>query len=338
MNTEYLDKGSIDRAAELLSVGELVALPTETVYGLAADASNLEAVAATFQAKGRPADHPLIVHLSSVHEMAFWASSIPPEAWELANRFWPGPLTLLLRKGKRVPDVITGGRDTVALRLPAHPLFLLVLKRLGRAVTAPSANRHKRLSPTSAGHVQRELDGRIGAVLDGGDCAFGLESTILDLTCSPRILRPGPISATDIEACLGAAVLTPAAHSIAVAGNMREHYRPRAPLWLVPAGSLNAVVGEVQSERLGVLHMPDNRPVIGRCVEMPPAARDFGSRLYRQIRQMDENGCEAIIVEEPPADAAWSAIHDRLRRAALGVATEARVINEALQVQAVKAG
>lgn len=338
MKTEYLDKGSINRAAELLSAGELVALPTETVYGLAADACNPAAVAATFQAKGRPADHPLIVHLSSVEEMAFWAASVPQEAWELANRFWPGPLTLLLRKGKRVPDVITGGRDTVALRLPAHPMFLLVLKRLGRAVTAPSANLHKRLSPTSAGDVQRELDGRIGAVLDGGDCAFGLESTILDLTGSPRILRPGPVSAMEIEACLGETVIQPVEHSVAVAGNMREHYRPQAPVWLVPAGALNAVVGQVESERFGVLHMPGNRPPMGRCIEMPPAAQDFGAHLYRQMRNMDESGCEAILVEEPPVDAAWSAIHDRLHRAALSVATEARVINEALQLQAVKAG
>ncbi|WP_237065513.1 L-threonylcarbamoyladenylate synthase [Microbulbifer guangxiensis] len=338
MKTEYLDKGSINRAAELLSAGELVALPTETVYGLAADAYNPDAVAATFAAKGRPADHPLIVHLSSVQEMAFWAASVPQEAWDLANRFWPGPLTLLLRKGKRVPDVITGGRDTVALRLPAHSLFLLVLKRLGRAVTAPSANRHKRLSPTSAGDVRRELDGCISGVLDGGDCALGLESTILDLTAAPRILRPGPISAKEIESCLGQAVEQPVAHSVAVAGNLREHYRPQAPVWLVPAGSLDRVVGEVQSARLGVLHLPGNRPTIGNCIEMPPSAVDFGARLYRQMRDLDESGCEAILVEEPPADVSWAAVHDRLRRAAMCTASEARAINEVLQSSAVGAG
>ncbi|KUJ84411.1 L-threonylcarbamoyladenylate synthase [Microbulbifer flavimaris] len=338
MKTEYLDKSATDRAAELLSAGQLVALPTETVYGLAADASNPAAVAATFQAKGRPADHPLIVHLSSVEEMAFWAASVPPEAWALANKFWPGPLTLLLERGKLVDDVITGGRDTVALRLPAHPLFLLVLKRLGRAVTAPSANRHKRLSPTSAEHVRRELDGRIGAVLDGGDCAFGLESTILDLTGTPLILRPGPISATDIEACLGRPVAQPTEHSVAVAGNMREHYRPQAPVWLVPADSLETVVGQMQAGRFGVLHLPGNRPAVGQCVEMPPAAQDFGAHLYRQMRNMDESGCEVILIEEPPAGATWSAIRDRLRRAAVSVAAEARVINEALQSQSVKAG
>ncbi|GAA5525404.1 threonylcarbamoyl-AMP synthase [Microbulbifer aestuariivivens] len=341
MNTEYLDRSATDRAAELLAAGGLVALPTETVYGLAADASNPAAVAATFQAKGRPADHPLIVHLSSLEEMAFWAASVPAAARELASRFWPGPLTLLLNKGRHVDDVITGGRDTIALRIPAHPLFLLVLKRLGRALTAPSANRHQRLSPTTAEHVRNELEGKIAAVLDGGDCALGLESTILDLTGAPRILRPGPISAADIEICLGEPVTQPEQHSVAVAGNMRAHYRPQAPVWLVPGQSLQAVASQVCARQLGVLHFSASPPVgrgAGHWAAMPADASQFGVRLYRELRRLDESGCDAILVEETPSHASWSAVRDRLRRAALSVANEAGAINAALHPEPVKAG
>ena len=194
---------AVNQAVQLLQQGECVALPTETVYGLAADAANAQAVDKIFAAKGRPKNHPLIVHIPDVSHLEKWAADIPATAYALAEQFWPGPLTLLLKKAPHVDGVVTGGLDTIALRVPAHPLFLSVLAQLDSGLAAPSANRYKQLSPTIAEQVSKGLQGRIAAVLDGGPCAHGLESTIVDLVSDlPRILRAGPITKQQLDVAL----------------------------------------------------------------------------------------------------------------------------------------
>ncbi|WP_442770390.1 L-threonylcarbamoyladenylate synthase, partial [Zoogloea ramigera] len=194
----------IQRAVQLLRQGELVALPTETVYGLGADALNPDAVAKIFAAKGRPSDHPLIVHLADASQIMTWAREVPKDAIALARAFWPGPLTLILKRDESVPDLVTGGQDTVGLRVPNHPVALELLRAFGSGVAAPSANRFGRISPTTAEHVRQELGERVALILDGGACAVGLESTIVDLSRGvPVILRPGAIGADDIARVLG---------------------------------------------------------------------------------------------------------------------------------------
>ena len=204
MNIAAPTPEAVERAAMLLRAGKLVAIPTETVYGLGADALDGEAVAGIFAAKGRPADHPLIVHLPDAEHLPHWAASIPKEAVALARAFWPGPLTLILRRAPDVPDVVTGGQDTVGLRVPDHPVALAVLRAFDSGIAAPSANRFGRISPTTAAHVHEELGDRVAMILDGGPCAVGIESTILDLSRDrPAILRPGAISAEQIAAVIG---------------------------------------------------------------------------------------------------------------------------------------
>ena len=241
----------IQRAVALLRQGELVALPTETVYGLGADALNPDAVAKIFAAKGRPSDHPLIVHLADAEALTTWARDIPKDAIALARAFWPGPLTLILKKEEGVPDIVTGGQDTVGLRVPNHPIALQLLRAFGSGLAAPSANRFGRISPTTAEHVRQELGDRVPLILDGGPCQVGLESTILDLSRGvPVILRPGAIGADDIARVIGrrprlrdedAKASTDAPR---VSGALAAHYAPRTPLELVHGASLASRVRE----------------------------------------------------------------------------------------------
>lgn len=304
-------------AAQLLQQGKLVAVPTETVYGLAADATNPTAVRAIFTAKGRPADHPLIVHVHSVDAISDWACDIPQTAWVLAKAFWPGPLTLLLKKAPRVNAVVTGGLDTIGLRMPAHPALLTLLQQHQLALAAPSANLYKKLSPTSAQHVMAGLNGRISAVLDGGPCAFGLESTIVDLTGTvPTIVRAGPISTAQLAAVLGRPVAQPQQHNVAVPGNVKAHYQPDTPLLAFSRDEL-------------LLHLPQQRqPVVvlsysgltvappHLTVAMPAEPSAYGRMLYQQLFQADKLGVSAIWCELPPAQDSWRAVLDRLNRAA----------------------
>ena len=200
MTPTAVTPASIEQAADLLHRGKLVAIPTETVYGLGADASNPEAVAKIFQAKGRPADHPLIVHLAYASQMKDWAEEVPDSALRLASAFWPGPLTMILRKKASVPAVVTGGQETVALRVPDNPVALWLLRVFGGGIAAPSANRFGRISPTTAQHVAEELGDAVDCILDGGPCTVGVESTIIDLTDQqPTILRPGRITRSQLE-------------------------------------------------------------------------------------------------------------------------------------------
>ena len=231
----------VAEATRLLGEGECVALPTETVYGLAADASQAETVAKIFSAKQRPSDHPLIVHLASVEQLTDWAIDVPDLAYRLADAFWPGPLTLLMKKAPQVPPAVTGGRDTIAVRIPRHPLFLEVLPQTGLGLAAPSANQYKQLSPTTADQVIKGMDGRIPAVLDGGPCEEGLESTILDLTSdTPAILRPGPVGRDALTHVIGSDVQLPRSHQVAVPGNVAAHYQPVTPLRQVSPADLIA--------------------------------------------------------------------------------------------------
>ncbi len=322
------DAARIERAVALLRAGELVAFPTETVYGLGADAANPAAVAKVFAAKGRPAAHPLIVHLSSAAHLARWARELPPEAERLAAEFWPGPLTLILKRQAGVADAVTGGQDTVGLRVPGHPLALALLEAFGGkdggGLAAPSANRFGRISPTTAAHVREELGGAVALVLDGGPCAVGIESTILDLSRGqPVLLRPGAIGAADIARVLGRPPQAATGEGAPrVSGSLAAHYAPRTPLRLLPAGQLASAAGQVLATggRVAVLALAE--PTMQKAglewKRMPAQPAAYARALYASLREADALGCAAILVEQPPGDEAWLAIRDRLRRAAAG--------------------
>jgi L-threonylcarbamoyladenylate synthase len=315
----------IERAVALLRAGDLVAFPTETVYGLGADAANAAAVAKIFATKGRPADHPLIVHLPDASHLARWAREIPADAEKLAAAFWPGPLTLILKRQPQVPDAVTGGQDTVGLRVPNHPLALELLAAFDGGIAAPSANRFGRISPTTAAHVREELGSRVPLVLDGGACAVGIESTILDLSRgTPVLLRPGAIGAADIARVLGRAPETAAPHADAprVSGSLDAHYAPRTPLQLVSSDGLlfalrNALVA---GEPVAVL-APTAQAISHDLVtwkQSPAEPAGFAHDLYASLRALDALGCVRILVQQPPAGENWLAVNDRLRRAAAG--------------------
>ncbi|MCC5827598.1 L-threonylcarbamoyladenylate synthase [Alkalimonas sp.] len=320
MTTLQLDPTKPDElalAAQLLLDGRLVAVPTETVYGLAADARNPAAVQGIFAAKGRPSDHPLIVHLPSAAALTDWAEDIPDSAWQLAKAFWPGPLTLLLKKSPAVSPVVTGGLPTIGIRVPAHPVLHQLLTQHQLAVAAPSANRYKKLSPTSAAQVLHTLDGRIDAVLDGGDCSYGLESTIVDATSEPlTIVRAGPISAKQLAEVLGRSVQQPHEHNIKVAGNVKAHYQPNTPL--LYASFADALPAQATlAQKLAILHLgpvPKTLQPIWQQ-QMPADAPSYGRKLYRALADADHAGAELILLESPPRDEAWLAVWDRVKRA-----------------------
>ncbi len=315
-------------ALHLLRIGELVAFPTETVYGLGADASNPQAVAKIFAAKGRPADHPLIVHLADAAAIDDWAREVPIEARRLAAAFWPGPLTLILKRSGRAPDAVTGGQDTVGLRVPRHPLALALLAGFGGGIAAPSANRFGRISPTTAAHVREELGAAVALALDGGPCAVGIESTIVDFSRgAPIVLRPGAITASDIDAVIGAttgqggAVADPAAPP-RVSGSLAAHYAPSAPLRLVAADGIKAAAAAALAEgrRVAVLART-LQPFAATDLlwhDAPLAATGYAHELYATLRLLDASGADLILVEALPQEAAWQAVADRLQRAACG--------------------
>ncbi|WBA10264.1 L-threonylcarbamoyladenylate synthase [Salinivibrio kushneri] len=306
----------LTQAAELLKAGEQVAVPTETVYGLAADASNPDAVAGIFTAKGRPANHPLIVHLGDVASITEWATSIPDEAYKLANAFWPGPMTLLLPRAEHISPVVTGGLDTIGLRVPAQPVLLDLLATHQLAVAAPSANPYKKLSPTTAEQVMHGLGGKIAAVIDGGPCQHGLESTIVDLTKRPfRVLRAGPITASELSAVLGETVDAPEQHDTVVPGNVGSHYQPNTRLQMV-AADLSDLPAPHPEKRAALLHFgeaPTRDDLV--CIAMPDDAARYGQALYHQLAQADQLDVDEIWLAQPPHGEAWLAVHDRLRRA-----------------------
>lgn len=322
------DRGAIAVAAAVLRDGGLVAFPTETVYGLGANALNRTAVMRIFEAKERPASDPLIVHVADL-ESARLVASVSRTAEDLAARFWPGPLTLVLKRAPGVRDAITGGQDTVAVRCPDHPLAHALLEAAQAAgidgIVAPSANRFGRLSPTSAAHVIEELGAAVAVVLDGGSCAVGIESTIVDVSGGvPRVLRPGMITDDDIRACTGA-IGTPDDDTVAprVAGALPAHYAPRTPLELVAPEHYVARVAALRAagEVVGLFAPP---AILAACapgahaVAAPTAPAAYARALYATLRTLDAGECRRIVVAMPPAGAAWQGIRDRLTRAARG--------------------
>jgi L-threonylcarbamoyladenylate synthase len=323
MNTLHLQARKpedCERAAALLRSGAVVAIPTETVYGLAADARQPQAVKAIFAAKERPRTHPLIVHLQGSEVLHEWAAVIPQEARVLTRAFWPGPLTILLHKHPRVDNSVTGGLATIALRVPDHPVLLPLIKRLGTGLAAPSANLHKQLSPTSAEQVHKQLDGRIAAVLDGGPCKVGLESTIIDLTVStPRILRSGPITRGEIQAVLQMPVELPQAHEVSVSGNMQQHYQPHAPLHVLNVEALATKANTpgrwaILTHSTSTLEIPGSSGILQ--VRLPADKESYARELYAALFRMDLTHPDAILLEMPPQGEQWLDVNDRLKKAA----------------------
>ena len=299
---------ALSTAVNLLRAGELVALPFETVYGLAGDATNPDALRAIFRAKGRPADHPLIVHLASAEQLPDWAAAVPEAAWRLASAFWPGPLTLVLPAARTVSPLVTGGQTTVALRVPAHPVPQAVLLQLGRALAAPSANPFGQISPTTAAHVRSHLAGKIAAVVDGGPCAVGIESTIVDLSSEhPRILRPGAITAEMLAAYLSLSD-TVAAAAPRVPGALASHYAPRTPCYRIPA---ELTAAPFPGQRIGLLALRRPDWPVAKFWPMPAQPEGYARALYAA----DASNCEILLIALPPDEPAWAAIHDRLLRA-----------------------
>jgi L-threonylcarbamoyladenylate synthase len=307
----------IEEAVEALRAGELVVFPTETVYGLGANAADPVAVRKIFEVKGRPADHPVIVHLDNPRYLHRWVSNMPPVAEQLAAKFWPGPLTLILPKADNVNDIVTGGQDSIGIRVPSHPMAQQLLTAFGGGIAAPSANRFGRLSPTKPEHVREELGSAVGVILDGGDSPIGLESTIVScLGDEARLLRPGFITRSQLSQVVtlatgGAVPRAP--------GDRLLHYAPSTPLAIVASDDLERYAGEfvARQEKVAVLAM---RPPLQTQRHMTwinagkkPEA--FAHNLYNHLRTLDSAGCARILVQELPADERWAAILDRLQRA-----------------------
>ena len=311
-------QAEIEEAVEALRAGDLVVFPTETVYGLGANASNPAAVRKIFEVKGRPPDHPVIVHLDDPRYLHRWVSSVPPVAEQLSAKFWPGPLTLILPKADNVNDIVTGGQDSIGIRVPSHPIAQQLLNAFGGGIAAPSANRYGRLSPTKPEHVRDELGGGALLILDGGDSPIGLESTIVScLNNEARLLRPGFITRSQLEQVVGNLAIggvTPRA-----SGDRVLHYAPSTPLEIVPADDLEVRAGELtaRAEKAAVLAM---RPPLQtqRYMTWINAGKRpdiYAHNLYNHLRTLDRAGCLRIFVQSPPQDERWAAILDRLQRA-----------------------
>lgn len=349
-STHLQSSAVINEAVQSLRDGGLVAFPTETVYGLGADAKNPEAIKKIFTAKGRPSNHPLIVHLAAPDKfdqiqidwialLAPWVRDLSEEALKLINAFWPGPLTLVFKKDKSVLNELTGGQDTVAIRAPSHPVAQELLRKFRGGVVAPSANRFGKVSPTSAADVRNEFEGMLDLmVLDGGDCEVGIESTIIDLSSGDKavLLRPGAITPSEIFAKTGVKVYQPgevkgneATTGLPrVSGSLKAHYAPTTPLRLYAPGRVLDALSEYPDikSRVAVAVWDsesslseDGHPSVHfEEVEVPSDSGAFASRLYRSLRDLDQQGWDLILFPEPPAGEEWDGVRDRLQRACFG--------------------
>ena len=307
-------------AVQRLRAGGLVGFPTETVYGLGADASNGQAVVEIYQAKGRPANHPVIVHLASKADLERWARRIPPAARLLIEKFTPGPLTLILPKSDHVPGVVTGGQNKVGLRFPSHPVAQRLLREFGGGIAAPSANRFGRVSPTTAQHVADEFGDLVPLILDGGPCEVGIESTIVDFTRGAAVLlRPGGVSTTQLAEALGYAPLLQTRKSPRVSGSLPSHYAPKTETRLVKPFEVAQAyrTAKLAGRRVGVLARSAVRfdEFEGVWRQAGPEWSAYARLLYAELRLLDASGVDLILVEEPPAAVAWQAVNDRLQRA-----------------------
>jgi L-threonylcarbamoyladenylate synthase len=318
-----VDDRDIDKAVAILKRGGLVAFPTETVYGLGADAGNPAALKKLYAAKGRPTGHPVIVHLADVSQVSRWARDVPPAAAKLAAKFWPGPLTLIMRRAPDVSDAVTGGQDTVGLRIPSHPIAHALLTKFGGGVAAPSANRFGRVSATTAQHVKQEFGASVELVLDGGPSDVGIESTIVDVTGKrPVLLRPGHISAREIEQTVGVPLATPHTDSPRAPGTLAAHYAPKTPLLVTEADLLLELAASLtrQGKRVAVLARSTLQPLLPGLtwISAPHDAPAYAHHVYAHLRALDTAGCDAILVEKLPQQPEWAAVNDRLGRAAAG--------------------
>jgi L-threonylcarbamoyladenylate synthase len=313
---------TIIEAARRLAAGELVAFATETVYGLGADARNPEAVAKIFAAKGRPADHPVIVHVQSIAALAIWGVNVPAAARGLAEAFWPGPLTLIVKRAAHVSDAVTGGQDTVGLRCPSHPIardLLAAFARVGSgAIAAPSANKFGHVSPTTAEHVRDEFGSDL-FILDGGACEVGLESTIVDVSRGePVLLRPGAISRDDIRAVLGKPPRDRDAAAPRASGTLAAHYAPQTALVLVTPATLDEEVRNFTNVAVLAMREAPRHALATAWIAASADPARYGHDLYANLRRLDGSGAKRILVEAPPMTAEWEAVNDRLQRAAAG--------------------
>lgn len=324
-----MDMAAIRAAARKLEEGELVALPTETVYGLGADAENPAAVAKIYAAKGRPANHPVIVHLAPGADIAYWAIDIPAEAGKLIDAFWPGPLTLILKRAPHIPDAVSGGQDSVGLRCPSHPVAQALLREFksGKGgVAAPSANKFGHVSPTTAQHVRDEFgagpESPLACILEGGQSEVGIESTILDLsrmaTHGPVLLRPGHISAAQIEQVIGMHPRVPDAAAPRASGTLEAHYAPSTPVALVQPAQLAGTIDRLfnAGRRFALIRRTQPAATALAQTAMPLSPDGYAHDLYAALRAMDAAGADVILVESLPAEEEWQGINDRLRRAA----------------------
>lgn len=318
------ERAPLERAAELLRAGQLVAFPTETVYGLGANALDPAAVARIYEAKGRPTYNPLIVHVPSLAAARRLVTAWPPEAEALARRWWPGPLTLVLPKVAAIPGAVTAGLRTVALRVPAHPVARALLEVTGLPLAAPSANRSGEVSPTTAAHVARSLGDRVPLILDAGPTTIGIESTVVDLSGDrPVLLRPGMVSRDDLAALIGPverARSTAGDEARPSPGMLDRHYAPRARLVLYDRPDAPGVLGELAAARgkgmVAALYWKEGIPGADPAVALPSDPERYARALYAALHRMDELGAAVILVERPPAGIAWEGVRDRLGRAA----------------------
>jgi L-threonylcarbamoyladenylate synthase len=319
MQTRLLSAQSpvdLEEAAAVLRRGGLVAFPTETVYGLGALALDPLAVRGIFNAKGRPSSNPVIVHVLGEDEARDLVRHFPLEAAALAARFWPGPLTLVLPRSAKVPDECTAGGDTVGVRAPSHPAARALLQRLQAPIAAPSANRAEHVSPTSAAHVLRDLNGRIDIVLDGGRCAFGIESTVVALDGPPRLLRAGAIPRAAIEEQIGPLELSQRSGGPAQSpGQHKRHYAPAALVRLARREELSDAVAALAGDHVGALVHGGDASRASAVVRLPEDAPGYARELYAGLRELEDKGCSAIVIEEVPDTPEWDAVRDRLSRA-----------------------
>jgi len=314
----------LEAAVDALRDGELVAFPTETVYGLGANASNPAAVRKVFELKGRPTSHPVIVHIDQQKYLKRWVREVTPVAEKLAEAFWPGPLTMVLPRAEGVHDLITGGQDSIAIRIPAHPMARQLLDAFGGGIAAPSANRYGRLTATRAEHVQDEFGDAVKIILDGGECQLGLESTIVScLDDQVRLLRPGAITLSQLRAIAGTVAIGADEDSPRVPGSTAAHYAPGTPLVIVPGGELDALAATLSDggQRIAVLAQ---RPPLKTYetvtwINAGKRAEGFGHDLYANLRALDKAGCTRILVQEVPGDERWDAVRDRIARGATNV-------------------
>lgn len=336
MQDDVVSGPEIEQAAHCLLAGGLVAFPTETVYGLGGDAENPQAIERIYAAKGRPSNHPVIVHLAPQASVDYWVRSVPEQAQRLIEAFWPGPLTLILPRAAHIPHAVSGGQDSIGLRCPSHPVAQALLREFARlkpngqgGVAAPSANKFGQVSPTRAEHVRAEFPELLGAglqVLEGGQSEVGIESTILDLSrleqgVGPVLLRPGHISAVQLAQVLGMDIAGADAAAPRVSGSLKAHYAPRTPLLLLSRDGLLKHAEQAAKAGQRVAAVLFDTAGLPACVgvDWVAAASDskvYASELYALLRRLDRGGYASILLERPPQDSGWLAVNDRIGRAA----------------------